>query len=175
MTRSAIAPTVSSIGHGGIEAAGTIDVDVIHAEPRQRVRQEVLHRGRPRVDAEPAAVRAAQRAELHREQRLVAAIPQRPADQQLVVPGAVVVAGVEQRDAGVERGVDGGDALALVGGAVHAGHAHAAERQRERPSGRPSRVDEADGVRLMSSANAESSVSLGKKAPASSILPIGKP
>ena len=79
-------------------------------------------------------------------------IPQRAADQQFVVPGAVVVAGIEQRDAGVERGVDGGDALALVCGTVHPGHAHAAERERERPSGRSSRVDVADGVQLVSSA-----------------------
>src|SRR5450759_1840395 len=43
----------------------------------------------------------------------------------------VVVAGVEQCDAAVERFVDGGDAFALVGGPVHAGHPHAAERQRE--------------------------------------------
>src|SRR5450759_5912102 len=43
----------------------------------------------------------------------------------------VIVAGVEQCDAAVERFVDGGDAFALVGGAVHAGHPHAAEGQRE--------------------------------------------
>ncbi len=42
---------------------------------------------------------------------------------------AVEVAGVEQRDAGIERGVDGGDALAAVGGAVEVGHAHAAEAE----------------------------------------------
>ena len=86
-------------GDGRIEPAGPIDVDVIDAETGQGVAEEVLHRRRPRVDAEPAAVGAAQRAELDRQQRLVAPVPQRPADEQLVVSGAVVVAGIEQRDA----------------------------------------------------------------------------
>ena len=40
---------------------------------------------------------------------------------------AVEVAGVEQGDAGIECGVDGGDALAAVGRAVEVRHAHAAE------------------------------------------------
>ena len=53
----------------------------------------------------------AQRAELHRDERLVAPVAQRAADQQLVVARAVEVAGVEQRDAAVERGVDRRDAL----------------------------------------------------------------
>jgi len=52
---------------------------------------------------------------------------QRLADQHLIVAHAVEIAGVEQRDAGIERGVDGGDALAAVGGAVKVRHAHAAE------------------------------------------------
>src|SRR5581483_592543 len=37
------------------------------------------------------------------------------------------VAGVEQGHAGVERGVDRGDALLAIGCPVHAGHAHATE------------------------------------------------
>jgi hypothetical protein len=43
------------------------------------------------------------------------------------VAHAVEVAGVEQRDAGLERGMDGGDALVAVGGAVEVGHAHGAK------------------------------------------------
>ena len=117
--------------HRRIEPRRAVDVDVIDAEPRQAVREEVLHRGGARVEAEPAAVGAAQGAELHREQGLVAPAAQRAADEQLVVAHAVEVAGVEQRDAAIERGVDRRDALGLVGRAVHAGHAHAAERERE--------------------------------------------
>jgi hypothetical protein len=45
------------------------------------------------------------------------------------VAHAVEVAGVEQGDAGVERGVDGGNALAAIGRAVEIGHAHAAEAE----------------------------------------------
>jgi hypothetical protein len=44
---------------------------------------------------------------------------------------AVEIAGVEQAHAALERRVDGGDALALVRAAVHAGHAHAAEGDRK--------------------------------------------
>ncbi len=39
-------------------------------------------------------------------------------DQHLVVTHAVEIASVEKGDAGVERGVDGGDALAPVGGPI---------------------------------------------------------
>src|SRR6185295_13573379 len=112
-----------------IEARGPIDVDVIQPEAREAVGQKILHGRRPRVDAEPAAIRTAQRAELDRHQGLVPAIPQRAPDQQLVVSGAVEIAGVEQRDAAVERRMDCGDALAFVRGTVHPGHTHAAERQ----------------------------------------------
>ena len=41
---------------------------------------------------------------------------QRLADQHLVVAHAVEVAGVEEGDAGIERGVDGGDALRASAG-----------------------------------------------------------
>ena len=40
---------------------------------------------------------------------------------------AVEVAGVDEGDAGIDGGVDGGEALGLVGRAVHAAHAHASE------------------------------------------------
>jgi len=52
---------------------------------------------------------------------------QRVAQQQLVVAHAVEVAGVQQRDPRVQGGVDGGDALGVVGLAVDARHAHQAE------------------------------------------------
>src|SRR5439155_482340 len=40
------------------------------------------------------------------------------------------IAGVDQRDAGVEGGMNRGDALAAVGGTIHPRHAHAAEAKR---------------------------------------------
>src|SRR5205814_1643849 len=83
------------------------------------------------VDAQPASVRSAQRTKFHREQGLVAAVMQRPADEQFIVADTVEVAGVEQRDPSVKGGMDCGNALALVCRTVHAGHAHAAERQRK--------------------------------------------
>ena len=53
--------------HVRIEARRTVDVDVVDAEPLQRVGEEVLHRRRAGVVADPAAVRVAQGAELHAE------------------------------------------------------------------------------------------------------------
>src|SRR5262245_66492691 len=57
--------------HVGIEPPRAIDVHVIQAEPGQRVPDEVLRRGRPGIDADPAAVGSAKRTELHGEEHLV--------------------------------------------------------------------------------------------------------
>jgi hypothetical protein len=119
-------------------AARPVDVDVGGAEPAKRVGEEVLHRGRAQVVADDAPVGSSQEPELHAHHGLLAvASSQRFAQQQLVVAHAVVVAGVEQRDPRVERRLDRGDALGLVGRAVEVGHAHAAERERRyaRPAG----------------------------------------
>src|SRR5262249_51691132 len=51
-------------GDRRIQAAGTIDIDVIDAEPSQAIADEVLYGRRAHVHADPAAVRPAQRAEL---------------------------------------------------------------------------------------------------------------
>jgi len=104
---------------------------VVQAEAGQAVREKVPHRDRPGIHAEPIPIRAAQRPELDRDQRLVATIAQRSPDQQFVVPGGIVVAGIEQRDPGIERRVNRRDALSLVGRAVEIGHAHAAQGQRK--------------------------------------------
>ena len=56
-------------GNRRIEPSRPIDVDVVDAEADEQVPQEVLDRRRPGVDAKPAPVRRAQRAELHRQQR----------------------------------------------------------------------------------------------------------
>jgi hypothetical protein len=47
-----------------VQPGRTVDVDVVGAEAAQRVGEEVLDRRRPRVVAQPAAVRVAQGAEL---------------------------------------------------------------------------------------------------------------
>jgi hypothetical protein len=49
--------------------------------------------------------------------------------RQLVAARAVEVPRVDERDAGVERGMEGGDALAVVGRAVEVGHPHRAEAE----------------------------------------------
>jgi ribosomal protein L34E len=50
---------------------------------------------------------------------------------ELVVPGRVVVAGVEQGDASVERCMNCRDALGFVRRAVQVGHPHAPETERK--------------------------------------------
>jgi hypothetical protein len=87
---------------------------VIHPQPLERVSEKVLHRDGPGVHADSTAIRASQRAELHGEDRLVATVAQGSSDEQLVVPCGIVVAGVEQCDAGIERGMNRRDAFALV-------------------------------------------------------------
>ena len=114
--------------HRRVEPRGTIDIDGFNAEPLQRVGQKILHRGGAAIHAAEAHRGIAQRAELDADLQIVAiAAGERFADQHLIVAHAVEIAGVEQGDAGIERGVDGGDALAAVGRAVEVRHAHAAE------------------------------------------------
>ena len=128
-TMSAMAPTVSSIGTDRIEPRRPIDVDCLDAEPLQRVGEKILHRGGAAVHSRRTPIAGSRSAaELDADLQIVAIAPgERLADQHLIVAHAVEIAGVEQGDAGVERGVDGGDALAAVGRAVEIRHAHAAE------------------------------------------------
>ena len=62
-------------------------------------------RGMYAADAPPVRVVVDRTAELRRDQRLVPARPQRPAEVLLAQRAAVDVGGVEQCDAGVEGGV----------------------------------------------------------------------
>ena len=114
--------------HRLIEPRRAVDVDVVRAEPPQRLGEGVLRRGRAGVEAHEGAERVAQAAVLDAEDHVVAAaVLERACDQQLVVARAVEVAGVDQGHPGVDGGVNGGDALALVGGSVEVGHPHRAE------------------------------------------------
>src|SRR5262249_59196838 len=114
--------------HRRVETRGTVNIDIVGAQPAERISEETLHSGRPPVIAEPIANSIAQRSELDADHhRGAVAAPKRLVDQHLVVAHAVEIAGVEQSDAGVERGVDGGDALAAVSGAVEVRHAHSSE------------------------------------------------
>ena len=103
-----------------IEPSEPVDVDVVRPETSKRVAEEFFTAaGRPSM---PTTVRCAHQAELHADRGGIA-VPasERPADQELVVARRVVVAGVEEGDAGVEGGVDRRDALGLVGQTVEVG------------------------------------------------------
>jgi hypothetical protein len=83
---------------------------------------------RARVDANPAAGWIAQRAKFDAEHDVSAAsAAQGFTNQQFVMAAAIKIARVDQIDAGVERGVDCGNALGAVGGAIKVRHAHRAK------------------------------------------------
>jgi hypothetical protein len=114
--------------HLGEDPSRPVDVHVLGTEPTKRVGEEVLDRGGPQVVPDDAAVGGTHEPELDADYGLFAvAAAKRLADEQLVVARGVVVAGVEQRDSPVERRLDRGDRLCLVGGAVEVRHAHAAK------------------------------------------------
>ena len=117
--------------HGRVDPGRLVEVDIVGAEPAQRVGEEVLHRHGAAVDADEAAVGRAHCAELDGDEYVLAPAPlERLAEQQLVVARAVEVAGVEERDARVQCGMDRREALGAVGWAVEVGHAHAAKADR---------------------------------------------
>src|SRR5439155_20767148 len=92
--------------HRGIEAAGTVDVDIVGLEPAQRVGDEILHGRRPGVDAEPRAGGIAQCAELDADHGAAAPPAAYPrAEPLLVMAHAAVAAGIAEGDSGVQRGL----------------------------------------------------------------------
>jgi alcohol dehydrogenase class IV len=113
--------------HGLVDAVLVVEVDLVHAEALERGLARAAHVLRLAVDADPAAVLPALVAELRRQHDLVAAVGDRAADEQLVGERPVHVGGVQEVHAELDRAVDGGDRLVLVGAPVELGHAHAAE------------------------------------------------
>ena len=69
-------------------------------------------------------------AELGGQPHLVAPVRDAPADQDLVVAGAVGIRRVEERDAAIERLANKRNALLVAAFAVHAGQRHAAKPDR---------------------------------------------
>ena len=115
--------------HRRIEPRRLIQIDVVRPQAPQRIGKEVAHCRRPCVIAAPPARRIAQRAELHLNERAIAPPLQRSAEQHLVMPHAVEIARVEQRDAGIQRRMDRRDAFVLICRTVQSRHPHAAEPQ----------------------------------------------
>ncbi len=68
--------------------------------------------------------------ELRGDEHLIALPLQRAAEQLLVREWSVHLGRVEEGDTELDGAVDGGDRLALVGGAVRLAHPHAAESER---------------------------------------------
>ena len=125
------------LGHGpdglldrrvGVDPVLVVEIDVVGPQPGQRRIAGLPHVLRPAVDgARGRILGVAHVAELGGDDRLVAARPQGPAEEDLVGEGPVHVGGVEEGQAQIEGAVDGGDRLVVVTGTVELGHAHAAE------------------------------------------------
>ena len=113
--------------HRRVQARRAVHIDVVRAEPNQRVREKGLYRRGSRVDAAHAVVGAAQHAELDREPDLVAVAGDCLADEELVVTRPVEVAGIEKGHAALDRAVDDGGTLRVICLTVGAGHPHAPE------------------------------------------------
>ena len=126
--------------HVRVEARGAVDVDDVDAAGASGCRRRSSSRRRAGVSTPSHAPSGARSAPNFTESCTLSRRPSmaRPIEQ-LVVAHAVEVAGVEQGDAALDGGVDGGDALVVVGLPVHAGHAHAAERDGEGRGGRGGR------------------------------------
>ena len=91
-----------------------VQVDVVGAEPLQGALDRGADVRRAAVEDAGAATGVRDEAELRRHHHLVAAALDGPADQLLVVEGAVDLGGVEVGDAQVQRPVDGANRLGVV-------------------------------------------------------------
>ena len=93
-------------GRVAVDAVLVVEVDVVHAEPPERVVDGLADVLRTAVDAAATAVLAAHVAELGRQLHLVAAAGDRPAHELLVGERPVHVGGVQEGHAEVEGAVD---------------------------------------------------------------------
>ncbi len=98
---------VSAIGRLLVGHVQLVEVDVVGAEPGQAVLDGRAHVG----GATPPLVTLVGCAELGGQHDLVAPRPERGAEVRLALGAAVDVGGVEEGDAGIERGADDGSGL----------------------------------------------------------------
>jgi hypothetical protein len=105
-----------------------VEVDVVDAQPPQRALAGLAQVLGLAADAALGGiVGIAHDGELRGQEDRLAAAGDGAPDQLLVLAEAVHVGRVEERDAQLQRAVDGTDGFGVVGGAVELGHAHAAE------------------------------------------------
>jgi hypothetical protein len=113
--------------HRAVHPVLVVQVDMVDPEPRQRPITGPPDVVRFPVDAHPAAIGPVLVAELGGQHHLVAVSGDRPPDQPLVGERSVHVGGVQQGDAQLQRPVDGGDRLLLVGRPIRLAHHQAAQ------------------------------------------------
>ena len=114
-------------GHARIDPVLIVEVDHVHPQPLEARVAGLGHVLGPSVDEVAAPGGILDLAELGGDEHLVAPAPDGLADQLLVLSPAVHVRGVEVIDAPIERVMDDGGRLGVVGLAVHPRHPHAPE------------------------------------------------
>jgi hypothetical protein len=116
-------------------AVDLVEVDPIGLQPPQRV----LDLGDDPAPRVAAAVGSVAHREMHlgREHDVVAAPPQRPADDLLGLTGRIDIGGVDEVDARVERAVDDADALVVIRVAPGTEHHRAEAQLGDRNAGAP--------------------------------------
>ena len=115
--------------HVEVHAVLVVEVDEVHSEALERCVAGPAYVLGAAVDAEAGAVLGALVAELRCDHEIVAAAADRTAYQALVGERPVHVGSVEERDTELDRALDGGHGLVLVGRAVELGHPHAPEAE----------------------------------------------
>lgn len=110
-----------------VDAVQVVQVDMIGAQVAQRTLKGPAHVLRPAVQADHLTVVGDLHAGLGGEDGRLPASRKGPAEKLFVDERAVALRGIQQGDAELQRAVDGGQRLALVGGAVEDAHAHAAQ------------------------------------------------
>jgi hypothetical protein len=119
--------------HLGVDPVLVVQVNVVGPEPLQRSLDRAAHMlGGPVKGSERRQVTRLRRrldpaGELGGDHILVPAALDRPADQLLVGHRPVQLRGVEEVDPQLQRSLDRGDRLVLVGRPVEGRHPHAAE------------------------------------------------
>jgi hypothetical protein len=113
----------------GIDPVLVVQVNVVGAEPLERALHGRADVGRAAVEMPRALARVRDHAELGGQHDLVALAPQRLPDQFLVPERTVDLGRVDERDAQLDRPMDGADRLGVIQvvRAVGPGHGHCAK------------------------------------------------
>ena len=117
-TNSAMAPTVSSIGNGFIDAVLIVEINYFNAEPLEAGLTSGTHVIRMSFNAEKLTVGSADVAELGGENYFIATIFDGAAHQLFIAARSVHVSGIKKVAAQFKRAVNGGNGFRIIASAI---------------------------------------------------------